>query len=92
MEKEDSLRAAAIAQADFINTLKKYRVTPGRIAKRLGEALDAKYESGDPDYKIRLRAVEIGAKMLDVMPSEKLDVTGNITVEIVRFGKDKTPE
>lgn len=95
------------SREDTLRSLKRYRVTPGRVAKRLSEALDAKevkvfndkdagivYSEPLVAHQIRIKAIEISSVLLEMRPSEKHDVSLNqpIVVEVVKFAEDSHPQ
>lgn len=71
-----------------MKSLKRYRVTTGRVAKRLSEALDAHEvkvfhdkTSGEIVYSkplvahhIRMKAVELAVSILEMKPPDRLDL------------------
>lgn len=91
MEKDLSLQAAQIARQRTLKALKRYKVTEGRVAKRLGEALDAMetkvfhdkqtgacvYSKPLIAHGSRLKAIELATVLLDMKPAEKHDVSVN---------------
>ena len=108
MEKDFSLQAAQIARDKTLKTLKRYRITPGRVAKRLSEALDAKEVKATYDKEFRewvysepliahaprLKAVELASVLLDMKPADKheIDLKQPIVVEVVKFAKSADPQ
>jgi len=78
-DTEASSKAADIAREKTMKSLRRYGVTPGRVAKRLSEALDAKetkvfndkddgivYSTPLVAHAARLKAIEIAVSLLDM--------------------------
>lgn len=87
-EKEMCETAANIAREETRKACKRYKLTPGKVIKRLVEALDATTEkkttkkTGEgekvvtkkiPLHKIRLKAIEIATPLLGMEPSKKIE-------------------
>lgn len=96
-DTEASSKAADIARKNTLKSLRRYGVTPGRVGKRLSEALDAKETKvfNDKDYGIvysaplvahaaRLKAIEIAVCLLDMKPAEK-DINVNVREDEARI-------
>lgn len=91
--------AADEAREKTIKELVRYKVTPGRVAKRLAEALDAHdvrvfhdkatgeivYSKPLVAHGVRLKAVEISTVLLEMKPAEKHDV--NLTGDLGLYEK-----
>jgi len=84
--------------APIIEALNHEGITPSRLAKKLNQILDAKepkdfafqgvikdhveYENTDA----QLRAVDLSAKLLDIYPSERHQVEGELTINVINYG------
>lgn len=97
--------AAQVARQKTMKALKRYRVTHGRVAKRLGESLDATevkvfndkekgivYSKPLVAHGTRIKAIEIASTLLEMKPAEKheVDLKQPLEITIKKFYRGKT--
>jgi hypothetical protein len=88
-------QAADYARQQTLKSLKRYKVSTGRVSKRLSEALDATEvkvfhdKGGEIIYSKpliahgpRLKAIEIASALLEMKPAEKHDVNVQGTLKV----------
>lgn len=76
---------AIIAHADnpaVIEALEKHNITVDRTIKKVSQIMDAKHPNpgygGVADSPTQLKATQYAGQLLDLSPSKKIDITGNI--------------
>jgi len=89
----DPKDTAAAIMSPITQALNNNNITLERLAGKLSDLIDCK-RGEDPDNTTQLKAVETGLKLNQAYPNEKIDLNaqGTLTVEVVKFGDNSTPE
>ena len=89
----DPKDTAAAIMSPITQALNNNNITLERLTSKLSDLIDCK-RGEDPDNTTQLKAVETGLKLNQAYPNEKIDLNaqGTLTVEVVKFGDNSTPE